>query len=115
MSLSQQQHIDQAVTLAEQWQTRANQLLTKEEKHLQEQMKQLLTHPKDKVLLSRLIDQSFRSNNPKRVADQISNLLHEEGVPEFFSRVEKLAIQMFVGLGRHFSSLACCSLVRRER
>ncbi len=115
MSLSQQQHIDQAVTLAEQWQTRANQLLTKEEKHLQEQMKQLLTHPKDKVLLSRLIDQSFRSNNPKRVADQISNLLHEEGVPEFFSRVEKLAIQMFVGLGRHFSSLAVPKLIDQMR
>jgi len=114
MSLSQQ-HIDQAITLAEQWQTRANQLLTKEEKHIQEQMKQLLTHPKDKVLLSRLIDQSFRSNNPKRVADQISNLLQEEGVPEFFSRVEKLAIQMFVGLGRHFSSLTVPKLIEQMR
>ena len=115
MSLSQEQHIDQAVTLAEQWQTRANQLLTKEEKHIQEQMKQLLTHPKDKVLLSRLIDQSFRSNNPKRVADQIANLLQEEGVPEFFSRVEKLAIQMFVGLGRHFSSLTVPKLIDQMR
>ena len=115
MSISHQQHIDQAVTLAEQWQTRANQLLTKEEKHIQEQMKQLLTHPKDKVLLSRLIDQSFRSNNPKRVADQISNLLQEEGVPEFFSRVEKLAIQMFVGFGRRFSSLTVPKLIEQMR
>ena len=115
MTSTHQQQIDQAIVLAEQWQTRANQLLTKDEKQIQEQMKQLLTHPKDKVLLSKLIDQSFRSSNPKRVADQISNLLHEDGVPEFFSRVEKLAIQMFVGLGRHFSSLTVPKLIEQMR
>jgi len=110
-----QQIFDKAVKLAENWQNRANELLTKAEKNIQEQMKRLLTHPHDKVLLSKMIDQSFRSNDPKRVADQISNLMEQEGVPEFFNRVEKLLIQMFVGVGKHFSSFAVPKMIDQMR
>jgi RHH-type proline utilization regulon transcriptional repressor/proline dehydrogenase/delta 1-pyrroline-5-carboxylate dehydrogenase len=106
---------NEAVALAETWQNRANELLTKEEKHIQEQMKRLLTHPHDKVLLSKMIDQSFRSSDSRRVADQISNLMEEEGVPEFFNRVEKLLIQMFVGVGKHFSSFAVPRMIDQMR
>ncbi|WP_319548722.1 bifunctional proline dehydrogenase/L-glutamate gamma-semialdehyde dehydrogenase [Desulfogranum marinum] len=105
----------QAVALAESWQNRANELLTKEEKHIQDQMKRLLTNPNDKVLLSKMIDQSFRSHNSKRVADQMSHLIDEEGVPEFFSRIEKLFIQMFKGVGKHFSSLAVPTMIDQMR
>ncbi len=110
-----QEFFENVVSLAEKWQNRANELLTKEEKHIQEQMKRLLTHPNDKVLLSKMIDQSFRSSDPKRVADQISNLMEEEGVPEFFNRVEKLLIQMFIGVGKHFSSFAVPKMIEQMR
>ncbi len=105
----------QAVKLAEIWQNRANELLTGEEKHLQEQMQRLLTNPHDKVLLTKMIDQSFRSSDPNRVADQLANLMAEEGVPEFLNRVEKLVIQMFIGLGKHFSALAVPKLIDQMR
>ncbi len=110
-----QEMFQKVVQLAEKWQSRANELLTKEEKHIQEQMKRLLTHPNDKVLLCKMIDQSFRSNDPKRVADQMSNLMEEEGVPEFFNRVEKLLIQMFIGVGKHFSSFAVPKMIEQMR
>ena len=45
-----------AIVLAERWQTRANELLTSEEKAIQKQMKRLLTHSIDKVILTKLID-----------------------------------------------------------
>ena len=106
---------NEAVKRAETWQNRANELLTKEEKNIQEQMKRLLTHPYDKVLLTKMIDQSFRSHDPKRVADQISNLMEKEGVPEFFNRVEKLVIQMFVGVGKHISSFAVPRMIEQMR
>ncbi|WP_028585880.1 proline dehydrogenase family protein [Desulfogranum mediterraneum] len=115
MESHKEQLYQQAVALAEQWQNRANELLTREEKHIQEQMKRLLTHPGDKVLLSKMIDQSFRSHDAKRVADQISHLIDEEGVPEFFSRVEKLFIQMFKGVGKHFSALAVPTMIDQMR
>lgn len=115
MNTQQQALVDQAVTLAEQWQNRANQLLTREEKQLQEQMKRLLTHPRDKVLLSKMIDQSFRSGNPKRVADQISSLMREQGVPEFFSSLEKVFIHLFISMGKYFPGLTVPKLIEQMR
>ena len=104
-----------AVVLAQQWQTRANELLTSEEKGIQDQMRRLLTHSIDKVILTKLIDQSFRSHDPARVADQVNNLLREFGVPDFFSRVDKLLVQMFLGLGRHFPTLSVPKMIDKMR
>lgn len=107
--------IQQAIELAESWQNRANTLLTHEEKGIQEQMKRLLTHPMDKVVLSKLIDQSFRSHDADRVADQVNRILRTHGTPDFFSHVEKLLIQMFLGLGRHFPALTVPSMILKIR
>lgn len=107
--------ISKAASRAEAWQARANELLTAEEKAIQEQMKSLLTNPVDKTVLTKMIDQSFRSHIPSRVADQVNYLLREYGVPDFFNRTEKLLIQMFLGLGRHFPTLAVPKMVSRMR
>ena len=87
-----------AADLAARWQNRANELLTAEEKEIQEQMQVLLTHPVDKVILTRLIDQSFRSHDNARVANQVNHILRHYGVPDFFSRVERLLMQMILRL-----------------
>ncbi|MDZ7830341.1 MAG: bifunctional proline dehydrogenase/L-glutamate gamma-semialdehyde dehydrogenase [Desulfobacterales bacterium] len=105
----------QAVDLAAQWQDRANRLLTSEEKAIQEQMRHLLTNPLDKVVLTRMIDQCFRSHDNDRVADQVNHLLREYGVPNFFSRVERLLIQMFMGLGRYFPDVSVPRMVDKMR
>ena len=104
-----------AVDLAAKWQDRANQLLTREEKAIQDQMLKLLTHPVDKVVLTKMIDQCFRSHDNDRVADQVNHILRDFGVPGFFSRVEKLLIQMFIGLGRHFPDVAVPRMVKQMR
>ena len=96
--------LEATIAEAEAWQNRAEELLTGEEKGIQEQMHHLLAHPVDKVILTKLIDQSFRSDDAARVADQIDSLIKKYGVPDFFSRVEKLLLQMFLG-GRHFRTL----------
>jgi len=105
----------QAIELAKTWQTRANELLTSEEEKIQQQMTRLLSNPADKILLTKIIDQSFRPHSPERVADQIANLLEEYGVPGFFGDVEKLLIQMFVGLGKHFPSFAVPKMIDQMR
>ncbi len=107
--------IEQALQLARSWQIRANELLTSEEEKIQQQMTRLLTNPADKILLTKIIDQSFRPHDPERVADQIDNLLEEYGVPDFFGDVEKLLIQMFVGLGKHFPSFAVPKMIEQMR
>ena len=107
--------INGAIELAEHWQTRANELLTSEEKHIQSQMKRLLTNPHDKVLMTSLIDQSFRSQDPERISDQIGYLLEKEGVPEFLNRMERLLMQIFKGFGKHFASFAVPKLIDQMR
>jgi RHH-type transcriptional regulator, proline utilization regulon repressor / proline dehydrogenase / delta 1-pyrroline-5-carboxylate dehydrogenase len=107
--------IKEAVYLAGTWQDRANELLTSEEKGIQEEMVRLLTHPMDKVILTKMIDQSFRSQDSARVADQVNNLLREFGVPDFFSKVDRLLIQMFLGLGRHFPALTVPKMIEKMR
>jgi RHH-type transcriptional regulator, proline utilization regulon repressor / proline dehydrogenase / delta 1-pyrroline-5-carboxylate dehydrogenase len=107
--------VNESIKLAGYWQEAANQLLTSEEKGIQEQMMRLLTHPMDKVILTKIIDQSFRSDNAARVADQVNSILREYGVPDFFSSVEKLLIQMFLGLGRHFPHLSVPRVIEKMR
>jgi RHH-type proline utilization regulon transcriptional repressor/proline dehydrogenase/delta 1-pyrroline-5-carboxylate dehydrogenase len=107
--------VQEAVATAEKWQRRANELLTDEEKEIQKQMLRLLTHPMDKVVLTKLVDQSFRSGDNRRVADQVSAILKSHGVPDFFSHTEKLLAQMFLGLGRHIPSLSVPKIIEKLR
>lgn len=107
--------VEKAISLARAWQDRANELLTSEEKGIQEQMKQLMTHPVDKVVLTRMIDQSFRPHDKSRVADQVNAILTSHGIPDFFPRVDRLLIQMFLGLGRHFPGLTVPRMIERMR
>ena len=107
--------IEEAVALAEAWQKRANELLTLEEKDIAEQMIRLLTHPMDKVILAKMIDQSFRSHDTARVAEQINSLLKKYGVPDFFSSVDKLLVQMFLGLGRYIPSISVPKMIDKMR
>jgi RHH-type proline utilization regulon transcriptional repressor/proline dehydrogenase/delta 1-pyrroline-5-carboxylate dehydrogenase len=107
--------IKDAISLAQSWQNRANELLTDEEKGIAEQMMRLLTHPMDKVILTKMIDQSFRSHNPGRVADQINSVLRKYGVPDFFSSVDKLLVQMFLGLGRYIPSISVPKVIEKMR
>ena len=107
--------INEAIDLAKAWQNRANELITAEEKGIAEQMMRLLIHPLDKVILTKMIDQSFRSHNPGRVADQINSLLRKYGVPDFFSSVDKLLVQMFLGLGRYIPSISVPKVIEKMR
>ncbi len=106
---------DDAVKLAETWQQRANQLIEERERTFQSQMAGLLKHPSDKAVLTGLIDQSFRSGNHKRVADQILHTLKNNPIPEFFSLSEKLLVRLFLLVGTAFSSISVPQIVKKMR
>ncbi len=111
----EQKITEEAVAQAESWQNRANELLTAEERGIQEQMGRLLTRPLDKVIFTKLIDQSFRPESTKRVAEQVNSILREFGVPDFLGKVDKLLIQMFMGLGRYFPSIVVPKMIDKMR
>lgn len=107
--------VKEAIKQAEVWQNRANQLLTSEEKVIQDQLKRLLTNPIDKVIMTKMIDQSFRSRNDNRVADQINYIFKHHGTPEFFTTGDKLLLRLFLGIGRHFPHVSVPKVVDKMR
>jgi RHH-type proline utilization regulon transcriptional repressor/proline dehydrogenase/delta 1-pyrroline-5-carboxylate dehydrogenase len=108
--------IQDAVAQAEAWQNRANQLLTERGKAIQEQMQRLLTHPLDKVVLTKLIDQSFRSHDSGRVADQVNSILRQAMACPIFSVPGGKAADADVhGLGRHFPALSVPKMIEKMR
>ena len=111
----EQELIEQSIALAEKWQNRANSLLTRQERSLQAQLRTLLVHPLDKVLLSRLIDQSFRSHDNRRVADQMRALLHEYGAPGFLNRVERGLLHVLKGLDSRLAAPLMPLLIAQMR
>ncbi len=107
--------IARAIELAGRWQQRASRLRTVEERGLQDQMRRLLNHPRDKVVLAMLFDQGFRSADADRVADQIHYILKRHGTPEFFSTTEKALTLLFQNIGRHLPSVAIPRMIARMR
>ncbi len=105
----------EATMLAEAWQNRADELLKQDEKAYQKQIKHLLTHPEDKITLTQLIDQSFRSENYRRVADQVSSLLKRRGIPGFFSSTEKILMHLFLSVGRLIPSISVPRMIEKMR
>jgi RHH-type proline utilization regulon transcriptional repressor/proline dehydrogenase/delta 1-pyrroline-5-carboxylate dehydrogenase len=87
---------EEAIQLATQWQLRAHELQTPQEKARHHKFARLFANPKDKVILTALIDQCFRSANSRRVADQIHYLLSTFGILSFFSAYEKFLMQLFI-------------------
>jgi RHH-type proline utilization regulon transcriptional repressor/proline dehydrogenase/delta 1-pyrroline-5-carboxylate dehydrogenase len=107
--------VKEAIALAETWQNRANELMNHRERSRYTRFARLLANPGDKIFLTKLIDQSFRSSNPRRVADQIGYLFSEHGLPAFFSPLEKLLMQIFNGIGRYFPDLAVPIMIKKMR
>ncbi len=103
------------LALAESWQNQANSLRTREEFVHQTMMRRMLQHPSDKTVLTHLIDQSFRSENPRRVVDQFEYLLKHYGIPAFFPRIERWMLNMFLLFGKHIPQFAHSQILHRIR
>lgn len=98
--------IDRAIKLAEVWQARADELVSDFDKKFHVKMNKMLSHPKDKVMLIELMDQSFRSKNNKRVANQIEYLFAKYGLASFFTSGERFLIFMFLNLGVYLPDIS---------
>ncbi|MCP4297658.1 MAG: aldehyde dehydrogenase family protein [Proteobacteria bacterium] len=105
--------IEQTIELAEQWQNRANQLINNEEKQIQQKMQKMLSRPLDKITLVEMLDQSFRSNNHYRVAQQINYLLSKYGIPSFFSTWEMFLVQVYLKIGKYFPQISIPLMKKR--
>ena len=91
--------IDSAVELARRLQLRATELQTPAEKRQQAELDRMLQTPSDKATLVQLTDQAFRPRSAARMADQFTHILDVQGVPRFFSPLDRAMLRGFQTFG----------------
>ncbi len=91
--------IEQAVNLARTLQTRARELQTPAERRQQAELARMLQTPADKVTLVQLTDQAFRSQAAARTAEHLTHLLDAQGIPRFFSPLDRALLRGFQTFG----------------
>jgi RHH-type transcriptional regulator, proline utilization regulon repressor / proline dehydrogenase / delta 1-pyrroline-5-carboxylate dehydrogenase len=98
--------IEAALDVAKLLQQRATALQTPQERRQQAELDRMLQHPEDKTTLTQITDQSFRSNSPGRVVDQMVHILDVQGVPRFFSMFDQALLKGFQSFGEYMPGVA---------
>jgi len=98
--------VEQAIYLARQLQVRANALQTPAERRQQAELDRMIQSPGDKETLMQLTDQAFRSRLPHRAADQLIHILDVQGVPRFFSALDRTLLKGFQSFGSYLPGVA---------
>ena len=91
--------INRAVALAARLQRRATELQTPAERRQQMELDRMCQSPEDKATLVQLTDQAFRSSKAARVAKQFTHILDVQGIPRFFSPLDRAMLRGFQTFG----------------
>jgi RHH-type transcriptional regulator, proline utilization regulon repressor / proline dehydrogenase / delta 1-pyrroline-5-carboxylate dehydrogenase len=123
--LSEEQLKDKAIQLAELMLSEAWRIETSEEKKRRQELAKMMSDPTGKSFVTSMSDQCFRSQNPKRVANQIDYLLKKFGIPSFLSWNKRVQLKAFcclsslfpdkmVALTRHMLRKESSSMIKPE-
>lgn len=96
----------QACELARFIQIQAAELQTPAERRQQAELDRMLQHPEDKATLTQMTDQGFRSHRDRRAVDQLIHILDVQGVPRFFSRLDRALLRGFQSFGNYLPGVA---------
>ena len=91
--------LQKTLHLAKALQQRATELQTPPEKRQQAELDRMLQNPKDKATLAQMTDQAFRSSTPGRAVDQFIHILDVQGIPRFFTPVQRTLLKGFQSFG----------------
>jgi RHH-type proline utilization regulon transcriptional repressor/proline dehydrogenase/delta 1-pyrroline-5-carboxylate dehydrogenase len=98
--------VQQAIYLARELCRRARELQTPQERRQQAELDRMIQSPHDKATLTQLTDQAFRSRRAHRAADQLIHILDVQGVPRFFSPLERTLLLGFQSFGAYLPGVA---------
>jgi len=104
-----------AVVLARLLQRRAMALQTAEEKRQQAELERMMHSPHDKATLMQMTDQALRSHAPVRAVDQLVHILDVQGIPRFFSGLDKALLKGFQSFGSWLPGVAVPMMQERMR
>ena len=95
-----------AIAIAKQLLQRAQERQTPAEQHQQAELDRMLGHLPDKATLVEMTDQAFRTRTASRVADQLTHILDMQGVPRFFSPLDRTLLRGFQSFGGYLPGVA---------
>jgi RHH-type proline utilization regulon transcriptional repressor/proline dehydrogenase/delta 1-pyrroline-5-carboxylate dehydrogenase len=98
--------VQKAIALARELMERANELQTPQERRQQMELDRMMQHPEDKTTLMQITDQTFRSDRAIRAADQLVHILDIQGVPRFFSLMDRTMLRGFQSFGSYLPGVA---------
>lgn len=98
--------VQQAIHLARRLQERATELQTASERRQQAELDRMLQTPSDKATLAQMTDQAFRSRDPARAVEHLIHILDVQGVPRFFSPIDRTLLKGFQSFGGYVPGVA---------
>lgn len=98
--------VQKAIHLARSLQRRANELQTPQERRQQAEFDRMINSSHDKSTLVQMTDQAFRSKVPHRAADQMIHILDVQGIPRFFSPLDRTLLKGFQSFGSYLPGVA---------
>ena len=105
-SVSALEEVQQAIHIAAALQRRAACLQSPGERRQQAELDRMMHHPSDKTTLVQMTDQAFRSDAWNRSADQLIHLLDVQGIPRFFSLIDRTLLRGFQSFGGYLPSVS---------
>ncbi len=98
--------VQKAVYLARVLQDRAGELQTPQERRQQAELDRMIKNPSDKATLTQMTDQAFRARLPERAVDQLTHILDVQGIPRFFSVLDRTLLKGFQSFGSYLPGVA---------
>ena len=89
--------------------------ITSDEKKEQKKYAILIQNPNDKLLLSKMLDESSQIHDNKKLARRMKILIERYGVPKFFSSTDAFLLKLFTAFGYLFDSIAVPIFKQRLR
>lgn len=91
---------------ATQFLNKAENELTPEEVKEQKKFASLIQTPSNKVLLSKMLDESSQVKDDKKLAKRMKILIEQYGVPDFFNSFDQFQLKLFTLFGYQFDAIA---------
>lgn len=110
--LSDKRRTEMAIQLAGLMLEASQFVQTSRERRQEQQLARMMNDPEGKAFITNMTDQCFRSQNSKRIADQLVFLIKKYGIPHFFDFYEKFGMFLFRECGRPLAPLTI-PLVKR--
>src|SRR5690349_4689182 len=98
--------INEAVELARVLQRRAIELQTPHERRQQRELDRMLQDPGGKATIVQLTDEAFRSRALWRTAEHLTHILDVQGIPRFFSPLDRTLLRGFRTFGAWLPGVA---------